>query len=148
MVSSPGTSFEAAIAACVAFTMVGKSQPLMMISCTLVTPSGRRDVTSSFPRRVGQYSALVLVMLYLYLLPAFEPLPATPPGKGSTTLGTALAADAALVAASSAASAVAPKNHKFPPMRPSAKPQRRSITNSPLRIGTTQHLRPKRSAVY
>ena len=45
-----------------------------------------------------------------------------------------------------AASAVAPKNHRLPPISPSAQPHRRSHTNSPLRIGTTQHRRPNRSA--
>src|SRR5215471_1064221 len=128
--------------------MVARSLPLMMISCTLVTPSGKRDATPSLPRSVGQNSAYVLAIENLYLLPAFDPLDATPPGNGSTTPGASLAAAAALVAASSAASAVAPKNHRLPPMRPSAKPHRRSHTNSPLRIGTTQHARPNRSALY
>src|SRR4051812_4079650 len=87
-------------------------------------------------------------MVNLYLLPALLPLPATPPGNGRITPATSLAAAAAFVAASSAPSAVAPKNQRFPPIRPSAKPMRRSHTNSPLRIGTTQHPRPKRSALY
>src|ERR1044071_8818190 len=100
MVSSPGVSFAAAMAASVAVTMVGKSAPLMMISCTLTTPSGKRDTTPSLPRNVGQYSAYVLAMANLYLLPAFEPLDATPPGNGRITPGTVPAAAAALVAAS------------------------------------------------
>src|SRR5262249_3329171 len=105
IVKGPGVSFAAAIAACVAVTIVGKSAPLMMISCTLTTPSGRRDVTPSLPRSVGQYSAYVLAMANLYLLPAFEPLAATPPGNGRITPGTVLAAAAAFVAASSGPSA-------------------------------------------
>ena len=58
----------------------------------------------------------------------------------------AAAAAAAFIAPSRAASAVAPKNHRFPPINPSAQPQRRSITNSPLRIGTTQQRRPERTS--
>src|SRR5687767_8333440 len=87
-------------------------------------------------------------MVNVYRLPALLPLAATPPGNGRITPGTAAAAAAARVAASRAASAVAPKNHRFPPISPSANPHRRSTTNSPLRIGTTQHRRPCRSAVY
>ena len=76
-------------------------------------------------------------MANLYLLPAFDPLAATPPGNGRITPGTVARRRRRAVAASRAASAVAPKNHRFPPISPSAQPHRRSITNSPDRIGTT-----------
>ena len=89
----------------------------------------------------------MLAIANLYLLPAFDPLAATPPGNGRITPGTSAAAAAARVAASRAASAE-PMNHRFPPIRPSAHPHRRSHTNSPDRIGTTQHRRPDRSALY
>src|SRR5947209_20550965 len=104
------------MAAWVAFTIVGRSRPLMMISCTLVTPAGRRDLSPSLSRSVGQYSAYVLAIVNEYLLPALDPLAATPPGNGRLTPGTREAARAARSAASRAASAVAPKNQRFPPM--------------------------------
>lgn len=43
-----------------------------MISMMDSTPSGTRDWVPSFCLRVGQYSAKVLAMRNLYLLPAFE----------------------------------------------------------------------------
>ena len=58
-------------------------------------------------------------------LPAFDPLAATPPGNGRITPGVRAAASAARVAASRAASAVAPRSHRFPPISPSAQPPRR-----------------------
>ena len=73
------------MAACVAWTMVRKSRPLMMSLLDRHYPLGNTRLRAKLFANVGQNSANVLAMLNLYRLPAFEPLAATPPGKGSTT---------------------------------------------------------------
>ena len=111
-----------------------------MISMMDSTPSGTRDWVPSFCLRVGQYSAKVLAIRNLYLLPAFEALAATPPGKVVITPGAASAAWAARSAASMAASWVRARNQRFPPMIPSAYPNRRERKNSPPRVGIVHPL--------
>src|SRR5580765_6882076 len=87
MRTRPGVSRDAAIAACVAAMIDLISRPLMMISITELTPSGNPDSIPGFPRSVGQNFSYVLATRNEYLLPAFDPLAAMPPGNGVITPG-------------------------------------------------------------
>src|SRR5262249_14362917 len=115
----PGVSAAAAMAACVAAAIAGRSRPLMMISMIEPTPSGTREASPSFSRRVGQNASNVLATVNLYRLPALDPLAATPPGNGMITPGTACTAATARSAAVNAASRSRPMNQRLPPMSPS-----------------------------
>src|SRR5256885_9387499 len=115
----PGVSADAAIAAWVAVAIDFLPRPLMMTSMTEFTPSGNPDSTPGRPRSVGQNFSYVLAIGKEYLLPAFEPLLATPPGKGVITPGTPATAALPRSAAASAASSSRPRNQRLPPISPS-----------------------------
>ena len=72
-------------------------------------------------------------------------VPGLPPGNGITTPGHFWIAATPASAASSAASTVSPKNHRFPPISPSRKPNCSSSTNSPPSVGIHHIRRPCRS---
>src|SRR5207253_1355264 len=93
-----------------------KSQPLMMISITERTPFGNCEFALGSSASSGQYFSYVLANMNLYLLPAFDPLPAIPPGNGMITPGQPRTAATPASAAASAASSVSPRNHRFPPI--------------------------------
>ena len=141
----PGVFTDAAIAACVASTITSRLWPSMMISCSERQPSGNAVCASGLSISAGQYFSYVLANRNGYLLPAFEPLPATPPGNGMMMPGTLLAAATPAIAALSAASSVSPRYQILPPIRPSAYPSRRSSMNSPPSVGIHHILRPNRS---
>ncbi len=90
-----------------------------MISITALTPSGRAESTPGVSRNVGQYVSYVLAIENEYLLPAFDPLAATPPGNGVMTPGVYPLAASARAAAPSAESRSLPSSQRFPPISPS-----------------------------
>src|SRR5262245_9666552 len=100
--------------------IAARSRPLMMISMTEATPSGSAEFAAGSPFKSGQYFSYVLAIENLYLLPAFEPLEAIPPGNGMITPGQFLTAATPASAAERAAFSVAPMNQRLPPIRPSA----------------------------
>src|SRR2546423_8108324 len=119
MCHKPGGSADAGIASWVAAMIDVISRPLKMTSMTEFTPSGNADSTPGLPRSVGQNFSYVLAIKKEYLLPAFEPLLATPPGNGVITPGMRAIAAVPRSAAASAAPTPLAKNQRLPPINPS-----------------------------